>query len=154
MVNISNLSSVFEVTFAMNAIFYIFSYAPFIEKNIEQKLKLYGETVNDAKKANIKVNTTYTYWSSRDLIQDLNGLLGPYSILCSLVSLVLLIVSGFNTELSMPNILAYILLFLLIVPVPAMSFNLHRIINAKIHQSTEEIEKRIEEKRGSANIEN
>ena len=149
MVIIGNFSSVFEIAFAINALFYIFEAAPFAENRIEKKLKQYYK-LRDKKIELTKnhyafpigfvLSATYPFTKQ---------VLGKCSIIMSLVAVALLIYSGFspNAEMAAWGMIITLIALLLIVPLGA--FITYRGCTRLIDAATKELEKEIEKARES-----
>ncbi len=120
MVKINNFSSVLEIAFGTNALFYLFELVPATDTRLQKKLnEYYGKlrkTVNDPVTVNsstLWLVVALTYGEVRDILK-------LFSISMSILSLSLLIYSGFRPDVSMSAIwMAILLLALFATPVIA-----------------------------------
>jgi hypothetical protein len=144
MVKIGDFNSVFEIAFAINAIFYLFEAAPFSESQIEKKLREFDELRN--KKVEITKNTyafpigfvlSHTYPLTKKC-------LAKCSVAMSTIALIFLIYSGFAPEASISSWLMIIALIGLLIVVPLCAYFTHRKYTRLIVSATHQLQKEID----------
>lgn len=132
MVKLGNFSSVFEIAFAINALLYIFEVAPFTESRIEKKLKTFDKLKKE------KIEKTKGFEAPPVCLvlsltyPEAKGYLAYVSIFMSLLSLGLLVLSGFRPETEFPSLIMSIIIILIILTVPIAAYLLHRFCSTII----------------------
>jgi len=148
---LSDFSSVFEVAFAVNAVFYIFTYAPLAESEIDKRLNQLNKLFKRADKVGVRRGDFPIFWYSKVKFWGSKLVVGAYSIFASAIALLLLVVSGFNPELEISSFWVIVILLSLFVPVPSMVFLNRRIINAYIESEFDSIETKVIEEESKRN---
>lgn len=140
MVTISNFGSVLELAFGFNALFYIFELAPASDGRLERKLEKYDELVREkveltrnteAFPLGFVINSTYTTYKF---------LLAFVSIVMSIISLGVLVYSGFCPDATMSSYLMAGLVLISFLPIPVISLIIYYKASKWIELATEHIE--------------
>jgi hypothetical protein len=101
MYKISNFSSLWEIGFAINAVFVFFELQPFLENKFKGMQSIGTDIINKfIRLEDQRYVNTYGWRSLVFGYATWLGRLKLYSVLCSLMSLVLIIVGGFNPDFS------------------------------------------------------
>ena len=130
MLVIANFSSLLEVAVALNAMLFIFSISPFIEKKVAEGMESLYE--NKGKFTfPVAMVSGMTYGSVKDILSKI-------SVIFTLASILLLFVSGIWPEASLPWYLLIPILLMLIFTVPVGSFFVYRFILLLIKHGEQE----------------
>uniref|UniRef100_C6DYV3 DUF2721 domain-containing protein n=1 Tax=Geobacter sp. (strain M21) TaxID=443144 RepID=C6DYV3_GEOSM len=140
MITISNFGSVLEIAFGFNALFYIFEVAPTSDGLLERKFDKYDELVQEkvrltksteAFPLGYVISSTYTIYKF---------LLGLFSIIMSLISLGLLIYSGYYPNATMSGYLMGSLIIVSFLPIPVLAMIMYYKASRWINLATGHIE--------------
>jgi hypothetical protein len=151
---VSNFSSVYEIAFAVNFVLYIFELKPFLEKQFNDNILNLGEELlrEQFSKEDFIYITTYGWRGTAFAYVLWLGRLKIVSFFNSALSLILLIISGFNPEFSLGIILSIIILMLFFFPVICVScIILYILPSQKLNCIKGAIDKLIEKERGILN---
>jgi len=146
MVAINQFSSVLEIAFAMNALFYLFEAAPFAESKMERQLQQFM-ALRERKIAMTKNHEAFPIvFVLRSLYPITKRRLSWLSVATSAAILTLLIYSGFEPAAALPGWLMLTSLLLALTLVPLWTYFSYRRYSRLIAQASASLQAMIDER--------
>lgn len=145
MVAISQFSSVLEIAFAMNALFYLFEAAPFAESKMERQLQQFM-ALRERKIAVTKNHEAFPIvFVLRSLYPITKQRLSWLSVVTSAAVLGLLTYAGFQPNAALPGWLMLIILLLSLTLVPFWTYISYQRYSRLIAKATASLQTMIDE---------
>lgn len=143
MVLITNFSSVLEIGFAVNAIFFLFAAAPMSDSRMMEKYAEFEKVAEEKKELTQNSEIPPVEFVAQGTYTFFKYVLAAISILLSINCLYLLIRSGFDPEFSMSTLWFSTQLFMILLIVPVCAFLIHifgiKLMNSAIEYLEDEI---------------
>ncbi|MCF8075992.1 MAG: hypothetical protein K9L23_17530 [Desulfotignum sp.] len=154
MYKIGDFNSLWEISFAINAIFIFFELQPVLEKKFIGMQTIGSDAIERfIKKDDQRYVNTYAWKSLSFAFVVWLGRLKLYSIVCSLLSITLIIIGGFNPNFSFGFIGICVLIIIQFLPIVVIpSIILYLFPKYKLRCINEAIGKLIEKQQNDADF--